>query len=128
MTMPLSTAIRLGSMLGHQCFERYTDPEGGACAMGAAGLAIGLTVSRFSELPEEWQDFMRDVLDPMDCPCCGLTQELRYKAPNPKLLSSLVPHLNDNHKWTRERIANFIQLQERRIAAGTMERTRHEAF
>lgn len=110
--MRLSEAIRLGSMIRPQGFERlYVD--GGSCAAGAAleavgrwkdgmfalGLwgAIGQEINAFPGLPP---------LHRQECPTCqgGVMMGDWYSA---------LIHLNDHHRWTREQIADWVEKVER---------------
>jgi hypothetical protein len=101
--MKLSEAIRLGAMLNPQAFGNFTDGVG-TCAIGAAHLAVGLPMREDVDFPREW-----DVVLEFEggCPECGLTvfdttDDLNIPA-----------HLNDTHRWTRERIADWADCVER---------------
>jgi hypothetical protein len=48
--------------------------------------------------PEWWQTLIRVE----ECPECHMSSDFTY----------LIPHLNDAHRWTRERIADFVELHE----------------
>lgn len=98
--MRLSEAIRLGSMLGPQIFGRGTDDQNGSCAYGAAYLAIGGRVNDHVSVTDTWPwiDTMTDV-----CPVCE-----RVPSDIPVGCGQLIPHLNDVHLWSRERIADFV--------------------
>jgi len=104
--MRLSEAIRLGAMLHPQRFGSYAtyrDERGrfcssnapiatiaATCALGAAS-AAGLTTDDAIDSPR------------FTCPACNWhTQRL-----------ALVIHLNDRHRWTRERIADWVESVER---------------
>jgi hypothetical protein len=96
--MQLSEAIRLGSMLGPQSFGKYHDPKTHAtCAAGAAALALGGEVS-FNEVLVRWC-YARHLT----CPSCGR---------NDLHLVHLIEHLNDEHRWTREAIADWVEALE----------------
>lgn len=117
MTMQLSEAIRLGSLLKPQGFgavlQWKIDGTIVTCAYGAALDAVGRVklspggVVLESALPE-WNSFFCG--SPTACPECG--KETRMQI--------IVAHLNDDHHWTRERIADFVEIVEqsleRRIA------------
>lgn len=50
-------------------------------------------------IPNNWRSlFVANAT----CPVCGRTQALKRT----------VPHLNDDHKWTREQIADFVESLE----------------
>lgn len=96
--MKLSEAIRLGAMLHPQCFHGcYELDDGGtivaSCALGAAQQA---GYARLSALM---------VIRPrVCCPQSGCIAVMS--------LGVLVTHLNDQHHWTRERIADFVATVE----------------
>jgi hypothetical protein len=93
--MRLSEAIRLGAMMRPQAFRTLLTDDG-ACALGAALLAVG---SR----PEE---AVRSALDrwpwastvSADCPRCGRS----------RTVFRVITHLNDRHRWTREQVAKWV--------------------
>ena len=110
MTMQFSEAIMLGSFDKPQCFGFFHNALGGSCALGAAhdavgapdglGTPIGLIIRRDKE---RWP-----VLRIGDsCPVCGVWAQLVH----------LVPHLNDTHRWSREKIADWVATKEREMAA-----------
>lgn len=93
--MRLSEAIRLGAMLHPQCFERSYVANGrdvvASCALHAAveaGYAMRGIVATGAQ-----------------CPACGITY-------NPNGLYCMVVHLNDEHRWTREAIADWVATVE----------------
>lgn len=136
--MKLSEAIRAGSKIRPQAHggmyaERRTQPkrrwwqifrkpheivERLSCAMGAAIEAADCPITKGpkteistplrgedqpagSEVetivqPQEWNIVL---LRPFDCPQCGV-RELGFR---------LIPHLNDDHRWTREQIALWVE-------------------
>jgi hypothetical protein len=113
--MRLSEAIRLGSTLNRQGFGDFRTYGGvngvRTCALGAALAAVGVT-----ELPTIIADegvyyalFWRwpyvQVRRVTTCPSgvCG-------HAAIP--LNELIAHLNDMHRWTRERIADWVATME----------------
>jgi len=90
--MKLSDAIRAGSKLRpQQLFYTMENNEmTGACAIGAAH-AAGYNVRHLD---------MTNV-DVKSCPGCG-------KAVFFPSIVSLIIHLNDYHRWERERIAEWL--------------------
>ena len=103
--MTLSEAIRLGAMLHPQCFGqgRLYDNEGyvrATCAISAAQLAGFDTTDLDSET---------ELDRTFPCPCPAENKCRR----GPFVLSSIVRHLNDTHRWTRERIADYVETLER---------------
>lgn len=116
--MRLSEAIRLGAMLKPQGFGdlwtggvravegRLVDTPVHSCALGAAWDALGCG----------WRDPLKDpppaicafLNQPAICPSCFLRRRAN--------LGQIVAHLNDHHRWTRERIADWVESQEARAA------------
>ena len=94
--MSLSEAIRLGTMMTSQAFRAVFRGDG-ACAWGAALLAVGATPGRtvravaLSRWP--WA-FAVSV----NCPSCGRS----------RLVCEVIAHLNDDHRWTREEIGASV--------------------
>lgn len=97
--MKLSEAIRLGAMLKPQGFGHGSGyPHASAtCALGAAYEA--------SDCGAGWASLEKrfPVVNalPLKCPTCG------------KANPGMVPHLNDDHRWTREQIADWVESIER---------------
>ena len=96
--MKLSEAILLGSTMGPQAFCKWQTEIGlGGCALGAAAHAVGIriighhSVCRFVAQWPFLQTYER-------CPVCPVGADLLH----------IVTHLNDQHEWTRERIAEFV--------------------
>lgn len=109
--MRLSEAMRLGTMMREkQAFYTLFDPHKNAtCALGAAAEAIGiLDTTQFNNYipgaraPREWQR-----LDEVTarCPACDFSDDVQ----------ECIFHLNNHHRWTRERIADWVEVQEQRI-------------
>lgn len=100
--MKLSEAMRRGSKMTHQTIGRWTDDNGGGCALVATMLGCGIitrphnafffTGTLFATFPELF--VMRN------CPACDIP---------PYETGKLIMHLNDVHSWTTERIAGFIE-------------------
>lgn len=105
--MKLSDAIRLGAMLKpQQYFGGYYDRDRtSSCALGAACDAIGIDPDY--ERDYEYFPVMRDLLD-VDCPECGSSRPVEL-GNGGIFCTGLIPHLNDKHHWTRERIADFVE-------------------
>lgn len=100
--MKLSEAILLGSMLRPQAFGHMTDGVG-TCAWGAAEEAMGTPLNdlrnsrgKIGALRPQW-NWTADEQD--QCPVCGLTRDVA---------NIISEHLNDTHRWTRERIAEWV--------------------
>lgn len=107
--MRLSEAIRLGATMKPQG-KYYFFRDGATCAQGAALDAVGLLHEEDSlachyEMARLWP--WVNPLDPaaacFSCPFCG---------PGRGRMASLIAHLNNDHEWSRERIADFVKLHE----------------
>lgn len=97
--MRLSEAIRLGAMLRPQAFG-VCDPDR-SCALQAMAEALGVQRHEgyrdalFKHWP--WVHELR-----AHCPACNCDG----------IKESTISHLNDLHKWTRERIADWVETIE----------------
>jgi hypothetical protein len=98
--MKLSEAIRLGAMLKPQAFGDYTDGVG-TCAIGAANEAIGSSADINTT---HWESFLDMSVDQSSCPVCARSARVFEE--------SLIVHLNDDHRWTREQIADWVETIE----------------
>ena len=88
-----SEAIRLGCLLAPvQAFGCYQDAPGTACVVGAMNLGWGKPVDY-----SDWDVF--GAINFLPCPPCRVDLNS---------LASLT-HLNDYHRWTRERIADWLE-------------------
>lgn len=100
----LAMYMRLGAMLRPQAFYRAFS-NGGSCAMGAVQEAMGgfthiLNYYCFEQSP--WFPlYVEMVKRHVACPECGRVQSETWQF--------LVPHLNDDHKWSREAIADWLE-------------------
>lgn len=106
--MKLSEAIRLGAMLRPQGFGRsYDKRNGGTCAFGAACEACGIDVTddkATGAAKLAWYGFYASLMG-VPCPVCNASG------------SVTIPHLNDHHHWTRERIADWVESIENTLDA-----------
>ena len=125
--MTLSEAIRLGATLGPQIHGQIAGADDATCALGSAIKAAGLQVDStvLAGMPTRDGTYGATVVVPdawgvilctiATCPHCqdntralervGLCPPPQIK----QLVSQIVPHLNDAHRWTRERIADWIE-------------------
>jgi hypothetical protein len=100
----LADAILEGAKRRPQAFGSYFTWEGGSCALGAAfeGIhhlpeVIGPLHPRLERLFHCLEDIIRAC--PVGC---------KKKLP----LASLIVHLNDDHLWTREQIAEWLKQED----------------
>ncbi len=94
--MKLSEAMRLGAMLKPQGFTLWRTADT-ACALDAVALATGTKVTLL------YHAFR--ILDrrAICADSCGDTKRFD--------LGTMIVHLNDDHRWTRERIADWIEAE-----------------
>lgn len=112
--MRLSEAIRLGSMLKPQAFN--SDNDGGSCALRAAAEAAGIPDHgyrlNYYELGNRWPVLNEQV----QCPNDGVWTQMM----------SAIYYLNDQEKWAREQIADWVATVEPPQAPPEPERTTDE--
>ena len=94
--MRLSEAIRMGTLMGSQAFRTLVTGDG-TCAWGAALLAVGAASERTvrSTARQRWPWAFGVSAN---CPGCGRS----------RLICEVIAHLNDDHRWTRERIGVWV--------------------
>jgi hypothetical protein len=101
--MRLSDAILRGSRLGEQMFGEVSDDEWNSCALGAAGLAL---TELLTGVPTLYNPAYRIFMtwpwlksDGYECPAgCG----------QKNIPAAIISHLNDDHRWPRQRIAEWV--------------------
>lgn len=103
--MRLSEAIKLGAMLRPQCFGKMFFDDG-SCANGAALEACGEV-----DGTNMYRLFPIVATRAPRCPACS-----EYD-PRCRDICHLIAHLNDEHEWTRERIADFVESLEQAQAS-----------
>jgi hypothetical protein len=93
--MRLSDAIQLGAMITSQAFGTLFKGDR-ACALGAALLAVGVSQEQAgNSVRKRWPwTFAISV----NCPSCRRS----------RLVCEVIVHLNDDHRWTRERIGAWV--------------------
>ena len=107
-SMLLSDAIRIGCAFKPQGFgDFYRD--GGSCALGAAydGCGVDRNLKLLSELSPGIKAYFDET---------SKNEYIAYcPAGNGCTHFTSIPHLNDDHKWSRERIADFVETIEVKI-------------
>src|SRR3954466_1155323 len=98
----LAEYIRAGSARGPQCFGSYFDEKGGSCALGAVYDAIYHLPRQHGKLIPDHLERLFRCLDEVTkrCPHEGCKKRLP--------LAPMLVHLNDDHVWTREQIADWL--------------------
>lgn len=105
--MRLSEAIKLGAMLKPQGFGDYQTRNGGACALGSAMDAVGVET--------DIQNSLTDLLLGQLLPATNTSAACPVKPCNDDFareIGSVIVHLNDDHRWTREQIADWVATVE----------------
>ena len=99
--MTLSEAIRLGAMTGSQAFSVMETHDGATCALGAACRAAGFGRGndRFSAMRNTWPILAQIARCPALVDGCDTVDAA---------LESVIIYLNDEAKWSREHIADFV--------------------
>lgn len=107
-----SEAIREGSKLNPQGFFAL-EHQGKTCAIGAALSAIG-----YADIGEAWPSAaeMYPYLSTRagrDCPVVEC-EEFHLR------IYGVIAHLNDEHRWTREAIADWLEREEEKLGYVTV--------
>lgn len=106
--MKFSDAMREGAKQGGQLFHMLRGPNGSSCAMGAVMVGKGGPVGAcyYPALEAEYP-FLREK---SACPACdkGAPFGVWSKQRQGRALAVIV-HLNNDHRWTREKIADWIE-------------------
>ena len=133
--MRLSEAIRLGSLIRPQAYYAWFSRDGSSCAIGAAIEACGVefvpgmntkqaeVVLKEFQASEYFQDFKKTLAKNTDvCPECGEAVKHRGQQEDVKPnISSVIVHLNNEHRWTRERIADWVGTFEKKVEVAAQE-------
>jgi hypothetical protein len=115
----LDEAMILGTTLGRQIFMRLRWSNGrdrGSCALGSAMDATG--IKRLAKLRRTYPILLEFSTT---CPACKVDED-GMVAQGFTTLELLIIHLNDYHRWSRERIAYFVgRCQKRYFRQFTLE-------
>jgi hypothetical protein len=93
--MKLSDAILLSTTLFGQRHKAGIGDDGSRCALIGAGFVNGVNSWSTSDSADLWPWLYKKVVP---CPECGKVDKALWR----------IFCLNDNHKWTRERIAAWV--------------------
>jgi hypothetical protein len=118
----LAKAIRLGAQRRPQCFGSYFDERGGSCALGAAydgmyelprqarepGEIVPRNLERLFHCLEDVVKRCpeKDGLQAGEAVHAAAHANCRKRLP----LGAMIVHLNDDHGWTREQIAEWLSI------------------
>ncbi|MDQ3069143.1 MAG: hypothetical protein M3R55_05380 [Acidobacteriota bacterium] len=100
----LAKAIRLGSLRRPQCFGSYFDDRGGSCALGAAYDGMYELPRQEKEQGEIVPRHLERLFHCLEDVVKRCPEECRKRLP----LGSMIVHLNDDHGWSREQIAEWL--------------------
>ena len=103
----LAEFIRAGSSRGPQCFGSYFDEKGGSCALGAVYEGVYHLPRNHGKLVPDHLERLFRCLDQVMKTCpngCG------KRLP----LAPMIVHLNDDHRLSREQIAEWLTLESTR--------------
>jgi len=106
--IPLWEAILLGGLTHEQMFGGWGSPDTKTCAMTGALSAIGWLVKAMDLVNNKERSFAMDALWPF------INANIRTACPaSDKCInyinSTMVVHLNDDHKWTRKQISDWLR-------------------
>jgi hypothetical protein len=118
----LARAIRLGAARRPQCFGSYFDERGGSCALGAAYDGMYELPRQAREAGEIVPRHLERLFHCLDdvvkrCPEPALPAGAGVRADSEAAgapcrkrlpLGAMIVHLNDDHGWTREQIAEWL--------------------
>ena len=98
----LADYIRAGSTRGPQCFGSYFDEKGGSCALGAV-------YDAFYHLPRQHGKLIPDHLERLFRCLDEVSKQCPHEGCKKRLpLAPMLVHINDDHLWTREQIADWL--------------------
>ena len=97
----LADYIRAGSSRGHQCFGSYFDEKGGSCALGAVYEGV-------YHLPRDHGKLIPDHLERLFRCLDEVTKRCPQGCAKRLPLAAMIVHLNDDHRLTREQIAEWL--------------------
>jgi hypothetical protein len=103
----LAEYIRAGSTRGPQCFGSYFDEKGGSCALGAVYEGV-------YHLPREHGKLIPDHLERLFRCLDEMTKKCPQGCSKRLPLASMIVHLNDDHRLSREQIAEWL-IQNRAV-------------
>jgi hypothetical protein len=110
--MKLSEAMRRGAKMRPQAFQFVfiADGPGATCALGAAAEGMGIlgacissqATSVLRPLGEKVGSMLYDTRQQSPCGCIPIGW----------MLHNIIAHLNDVHRWSREAIAEWVEVIE----------------
>lgn len=101
--MKLSEAISMGAMLGPQSFSAWQLGDA-TCAIGAAMAAVGIEDGLSRDVMRVWPWIFDEERASRVCPVAECAKSNRMA----ESVGHVIMHLNDNHRLTREQIADWV--------------------
>lgn len=131
--MKLSEAIRLGAMMTKQCYGPYSEDRSvfvtrlmgqvigervacATCAMGGALLAVG----QEDRLRRCTDDVHPEEVFPV-LSVCAPSPAYHTRPVGDGSVFSVIVDLNDEHQWSRERIADWVETVEAQLPQSVTE-------
>jgi len=136
-----SEAIREGAKIRPQAFFGYVR-GGGTCALGAGLEAIldrplsadecatkeGLrSIVQAADFWNRYHYLRTETVAPCDCRVVSGFREWGGGDNTSTRLDNLIVHLNNDHKWTREQIADWLESEEEKLGFVTISESPVEA-
>ena len=112
--MKLWEAMLKGAKMGPQLFNEQRDGRGGSCAYGALILGLDGPVEYAIDEPCLIWSFP-ELAYPCACPagpCASYTSGQTLYKNAPGILQDVIVHLNNDHMWSRQRIAEWLANRE----------------
>lgn len=97
----LAGFIRAGASRGPQCFGSYFDERGGSCALGAVYDGV-------YHLPRNHGPLVPDHLERLFRCLDEVTKRCPHGCAKRLPLAAMIVHLNDDHRLSREQIAEWL--------------------
>jgi len=116
--MKLSEKIRSGAKLAPQFFGGLGDGSNGTCAIGAALHAVGeLLACQGPMRQKSCYDVFPVLWVRAGCPCDCENPKRIHSGREVNTMGEAIAHLNDNHRWSREAIAEWVETIENKLDA-----------
>lgn len=111
-------AMRAGIPLGPQTFDRFGGAYGASCALGAGlrGLGVSARADYVKQIFRQHYPYMLRARR-IHCPASHVLDKQCLQ----NSLQDMVMHLNDYHRWTREKIADWLYAEEEKLGFITLE-------
>jgi hypothetical protein len=109
--MKLWQAMLEGAKAGPQLFNEQGDYKGGTCAIGALYLGLSVGKSAVLDYLHNFFEVIAQLNQYTQCPVgpCNSYTAGRSLIPHaPTTIGEVIIHLNNDHRWSRQRIADWL--------------------